>query len=197
MKKRETPSRCVFHVQRALCVLLLAGMIPVLTNCYGTFPLTRTVYKLNGSITDSQLVHSIILWIFGVFLGVYGITVFVDFVILNLIEFWSGDPIELSQSYEQDDGSVVALGPGLRPNEAVLTVSRDGVVETERRFVRNDEGITTVYDGQGREMGRVVPDGQKGFLFEDASGAEKARLSGTDIKQLTRELAAEEQEYSL
>lgn len=140
---------------RLIAFILLVTAAPVLmaSGCYGSFPLTRTVYEVNGEITDEKIIHSIVLWIF-ILLPVYGLAMLVDFVVLNLVEFWSGDEVEISQ-VETEDGAVIALGPGAEPNVAILTVSREGEVLSEMRFVRVENGVCKVFENGDQLTGWV------------------------------------------
>src|SRR5690606_37348724 len=72
----------------ALALALSLGV----SGCYGSFALTRWVYDFNGKITDNKFVHTIVTWAF-IILPVYSIAGFVDFVVLNLIEFWTDKPV--------------------------------------------------------------------------------------------------------
>lgn len=73
--------------------LLLASVVSACTlfsGCYGSFALTKKVYDWNGEASDNKFV----VWL--VFLGlnvipVYGIAVAVDALVMNTLEFWTGD----------------------------------------------------------------------------------------------------------
>jgi len=69
-----------------LCLALLAA--PMLSGCYGTFALTKAVYKFNGA-TDSKALQTGAFWLFLV-LPVYNFAVLGDVLVLNVIEFWTG-----------------------------------------------------------------------------------------------------------
>lgn len=69
-----------------LGVLLLA--LPGLGGCYGKFALTRSVYDANSQVTD-KYARSAVTIIF-VIIPVYEVSAIVDFLVLNVIEFWSG-----------------------------------------------------------------------------------------------------------
>lgn len=69
---------------------LLAAVVAssTLTGCYGKFALTRKVYQINGQVSDKYL-RSAVTWAF-IIVPVYGVASFLDFVLFNTIEFWSG-----------------------------------------------------------------------------------------------------------
>jgi hypothetical protein len=154
---------------RRTCLLVLLAMLPLTASCYGRFPLTKAVYRFNGDVTDNKWVHSIILWIFWL-LPVYSLAMLGDAIILNLIEFWTGETLEIS-STTTEDGKTVVLEPSADGREAVLTVSEKGRILVVQRFVRQADGTIQVVDGDGRLMGQVLPTPQGGFDLTDADGA--------------------------
>ena len=173
------------RIRRRVLSLVLVGLIPIgVSSCYGTFPLTRALYKINGGITESKWVHTIVLWGL-VFFQVYSITAFVDFVLLNLIEFWSGDEIDIAQTYEQDDGTMVALETSEDGETLTMTVSREGEVLAERRFVRLGDGRTAVYTEKADELVGMVSRGEDGgFFLEDYRTGETRTLTRGNIEEL-------------
>lgn len=68
---------------------LMLGISMTNTSCMGSWNLTKKVYKFNETVTGNKFINNILFWILGG-LGVYGVTIFIDYVILNLIEFWTG-----------------------------------------------------------------------------------------------------------
>lgn len=98
------------------------------SGCFGSFALTRKIYGLNESVSSNKFVR----WL--VFLGftiipVYGVGTFVDALVFNSIEFWSGSN-PLANAETQEDGTrVVKLSP-----TDTLRMSRDaqsGVMRIE------------------------------------------------------------------
>lgn len=71
------------------------------TGCYGSFSLVTKVHEWNGSVTDNKFVHELL------FLGlniipVYGVSAFIDAVIFNTVEFWTGsNPIAMKEGDEE------------------------------------------------------------------------------------------------
>lgn len=95
-----------------ICLISISSF----ANCFGKFSLVRKLYGFNESInigsglvaTFFKTVIFYVLWI----IPVYQIAGVVDFIILNLIEFWTGsNPVSLNEfdkdgklvkNYEQD-----------------------------------------------------------------------------------------------
>lgn len=156
-------------IYRRVCLVLLFALTPMLTvGCYGRFPLTKAVYRFNGDITDNKWIHSILLWIF-IILPVYSIAMLGDAIILNLIEFWTGENLEISK-HTRKDGAEVVLAPSADGNEAVLTVTKDGELLSMQRFVRQADGSVHVLDAEGRLAGEVLPTAEGGFDLTDSDG---------------------------
>jgi hypothetical protein len=178
-----TKRRQLQPVYRRVCLILLFAVTPLLTvGCYGRFPLTKAVYRFNGDITDNKWIHSIILWIF-VILPVYSIAMFGDAIILNLIEFWTGETLEIS-SYTREDGAEVVLEPSADGNEAVLTITKNGEVLGVQRYVRQADGSIQVLDVEGNLAGAVLPTANGGFDLTDADGNVVNGIPGEAIAAL-------------
>tara|TARA_R110002072_G_scaffold214159_9_gene371291 strand:+ start:170 stop:727 length:558 start_codon:yes stop_codon:yes gene_type:complete len=81
---------------------LAAGLSLMITQtgCFGSFELVKKVYEVNDGISNNKFIKSLIFWIGGF---VYGIAGFLDAVIFNLIEFWTGsNPIAMEEGqYEE------------------------------------------------------------------------------------------------
>ncbi|MDD5675291.1 MAG: DUF3332 family protein [Chitinivibrionales bacterium] len=75
-------------MKRIIIALALAGVI-AFNGCIGSFSLTTKLYSWNQKATGDKYVNTAILWVLGA-VQVYSATVFIDFVFLNTVEFWSG-----------------------------------------------------------------------------------------------------------
>jgi hypothetical protein len=155
-------------VLQTVTVLLLLALVPSLLGCYGEFPLTHMVYRFNGDITNSKVVHTVLFWIF-VILPVYDIAVIGDAVIFNLIEFWTGKELDEAR-IEQADGSELSLTPSAGGGEAVLSLTRDGHAEPRAVFRRISDTECEVRPPDGTLAGKVLqrPDGS--LVLTDARG---------------------------
>lgn len=83
-------------IKRSALALTLGSILVTQTGCFGTFALTRKTYEYHDGISSSKFVKSLLFWIPGGL--VYGVVGFIDVVILNLIEFWSGtNPLSMNE----------------------------------------------------------------------------------------------------
>ena len=166
-----------------ITLLVLIGMAPLMTGCYGNFPITRYIYKANGNVTNSRLVHTIVFWAF-VIIPVYEIGFLGDAFVFNLIEFWTGKaPLEPVATIDRE-GNTVALAPAENGRDAILTVSRDGRVLTQERFIRVSDTAFEVRDAQGKLNGKVIRSGDGDILLADADGRTIRTLSAESIAAL-------------
>lgn len=172
------------HV-RLMVFLSLLSLIPVLISCYGRFPLTRAVYDFNGDIGSGpheDLVESVVFWGF-LILPVYGIATLGDAVIFNLVEFWTGDSLEISYEVERPDGARLALTPQEDGREALLTLSRDGQVLEEHRFVRISPEEIEMRNAQGRLDGRILRSESGELRLTDAHGSVIKTISAQTLQR--------------
>jgi hypothetical protein len=83
-------------IKRSLFALAMGGILVSQSGCFGTFALTRKTYEFHDNLTDNKFVKSLLFWIPGGI--VYGVVAFLDAVIFNLIEFWSGsNPLSMNE----------------------------------------------------------------------------------------------------
>jgi hypothetical protein len=141
---------------KVVSILLIFCLVTVnISGCYGKFSLTKKLYTWNGTVGD-KWVNSIVMWVLFI-VPVYEVVGFVDLVILNVIEHWTGK-------------NPVAMGPG---ESETQIVQMDGktyeITASMNRFdinVISDEEITRtislVYDSaakswyaQNEEIGNI------------------------------------------
>jgi hypothetical protein len=76
----------------ALVLALVLGL-QSLSGCFGKFALVKAVYNFNDDLAAKDLtgrvIKSLIFFVL-VFVPVYQVAGFVDWIILNVIEFWTG-----------------------------------------------------------------------------------------------------------
>jgi hypothetical protein len=100
--------------------LLMLGIGTLNSGCMGSFSMTTKLYKWNESAVGNKFVDNLIFWVF-LIIPVYGISLFIDVVILNLIEFWSGSN-PLSMEPGQVEKGIVKGQDG---NDYEMTVTQN------------------------------------------------------------------------
>lgn len=158
--------------RRVVASALLLSFALGAGGCYGRFPLTRAVYKLNAdlgnefeaSTNQRGICKTLVMWGF-LIIPVYGFATLADGLVLNLIEFWTGDQIEIGKT-KTINGVDAAWAEGDNPNEVKLIFSRDGETFAERVFVRCSETEMAVRDAEGRELGTLLRDGSTISVYD-------------------------------
>ena len=149
---------------RCFAVLLLSGSLIMSSGCFGRFPLTHSAYRFNRNISDNEFWQNVVFWVFS--FAVYPIFFTIDVWILNVIQFWSGESLELSRLEYIDDGNRIIV-------HALDEDGREVVFQLERRgadgFAVLDE------DGDLKGVVRRLPDG--GIAMTSAEGV-VGRLPG-------------------
>ncbi|MBN2036510.1 MAG: DUF3332 domain-containing protein [Chitinispirillaceae bacterium] len=142
-------------MKRCIIAAVLAGVM-VFSGCIGSASLTTKLYSWNQEATGSKFVNTGILWVLSI-LPVYEVTVFVDFFILNVIEFWTGsNPIAFSgpQTLEKEvvsNGTIYKLTMG---NNLLTIDKRDGLEAGKGITIRYDAATASFYldDRQNAQM---------------------------------------------
>jgi Domain of unknown function (DUF3332) len=138
-------------VSRVLVLALLAAPLAT-TGCFGSFHLTRNVYKFNKDVSDQKLVRWLI---FLPLTFVYSGASVLDAVLFNSVEFWTDDnPINLGEarSFEGPNGEVARVTPRGNGVFDVVVTERSGASHGVT-LVRGDSGVTA-YGASGAVLGR-------------------------------------------
>ena len=134
-------------MKKGIITLLCAGMI-VLSGCYGKYACFNKLLAWNGTLGNKWL-NSIVHFAMNV-IPVYGIALFVDFLVLNTVEFWTGsNPLAAGDSYYEKDA---------QGNEILAVKNTDGSMtvemttaagETANLTLHRDENVVRALDAEG------------------------------------------------
>ena len=137
-----------------LTALLLAATI-MFSSCIGSFQLTNKVFKLNNNIGEkwvNELVFAACC-----ILPVYEITLFVDAIVLNSIEFWSGKKLitnngekKIVKNNEGKNIEITAMENGYN-----LT---DGAASMNLVFDEETQVWSAEYNNQSTDLIKIVDD---------------------------------------
>jgi len=126
-----------------LSVALAATLF--LSSCIGSFGLTKKVYNWNKSVSDKWVNELVFLGLS--IIPVYEIAVFIDAVVLNTIEFWTGNnPVAANtEVIETENGQYVVAASHdgytiTKGDETVQFVNENGVW-----FVKQGETVTPMF----------------------------------------------------
>ena len=140
--------------------LLLSATI-ILTSCIGSFRLTNNIKDWNEGVS-SKWVNEVIFVALHI-VPVYQIAVFVDAVVLNSVEFWTGSNLvvepgetKIVQNSQGETVEITALENGYKLSNG----------ETSMNLVFNAEQQiwSAVYDGQTTDLVKII-DSENAQLF--------------------------------
>ncbi len=126
------------------------------TGCYGSFALTKKLHAWNGSVCGtegwgSKWGNEVVFLITGVILPVYGICVFIDGLIINSIEFWTGNNPMNSVTVSKLDDSHDLRMEKVAENQIKVEILEAGLVIGTYTLDRTESG-TVMHDVAGNEV---------------------------------------------
>lgn len=138
--------------------------------CFGSFALTTKVYQFNRDVSSSFVVQEVVFLAF-LIVPVYGVVGFVDAIILNTIEFFTGsNPVAMNERQSE----TIAMADG---STMTLTYTRKGVwIEQEhdgkrtRHLLKNDVTGMQLLDESGLLIGATRRLDGGGFELVDGEG---------------------------
>ncbi len=150
--------------KKFLAVVLLSGAV-LFSSCIGSFRLTGDLYDWNRSV-GSKFANELVFLVFCI-VPVYEVAVAIDAIVLNSIEFWSGDnPMDASvQTVRGENGEYL-----VERGAAGYTVTHTATDESiEFRFDADAQSWSVVSGGQSVEL----------FSFVDADHVKMHLPDGT------------------
>ena len=117
---------------RRVVLSILAGvLLATSASCYGPFRLTKKIHAWNGTL-GNDIVEEIVFLAF-VIIPVYGVCGFLDGVVLNTIEYWTGNVL-IGAADAPVPGEERRFA-GADGSESVVTYLGEGRVRLEERGV--------------------------------------------------------------
>lgn len=84
-------------MKKFISICCAAAILSTATGCFGGFKLTKNLLSWNESVTNSKFVNNLVFYGL-VILPVYEFAVAADFLVLNLIEYWTGaNPLAMEE----------------------------------------------------------------------------------------------------
>lgn len=175
-------------------IYLMAGTM-LATSCVGSFTMFNKLAKWNRRATDSKFLNELI---FLVISPAYAIAATIDALILNSIEFWTGDNpmaknIGKTKNIKGDDGLMYAvkyLENGYeitRPNGSVLLLTYN---KEENNWYMNENGKENklIHFNENGTIKAFLNNGMTMDVTPDATGLYELRqaVAGTSYFMATR-----------
>jgi len=169
----------------ATAAVLVVAFGALSAGCFGSFPLTSQLYEVNKSVEDKYL-RSAVTWLFII---PYGFTATLDFLIFNLVEFWSGrssiasGPVTMEQADAGGKSVLLLARDGGGTSATVERYEGETLVSTLR--VRDDGAgkVTAVEHAGGRTVREItaVPAGDGSVeVTVSTSGGVTREMYGAD-----------------
>ena len=151
--------------RRWMAPVLLAAALTIvgtMPRCYGSFALTRTLHDWVGTI-ENKWVRSLVFFLIAVWPVpiVYGICILADGIVINSIEFWSGENPMAHGRYNEDGEYRTSLRDGAsradfhyrdRGERLDITLSHPDAPTTSMVLLREMPGVIFV-----EKDGELVP----------------------------------------
>lgn len=165
-----------------LLAIITAVSLVFGTGCYGSFPLTSAVHRVNDT-PGNDLVDTVVMWVF-LIVPVYEVAILGDAFVLNLLEFWVQGDVSLADGEgELRDGyELRRAGPDRL--QLVRETGDGGAVRAT--FVRVSESRCQVRGPDGGLLGRAVRDGEGRVVLESADGESLHVLRGDRVQACLR-----------
>ncbi len=166
---------------QVLSTVLVVALLLTAFGCYGSFQLTTKVYKFNGGL-GGKWVNELGFLVMSV-VPVYGVAVFIDAVILNTIEFWTGkNPMasnDAIQTFTMPDGKLVLNGKD-------KTYEFRQMINGQEQMVRIEcsEGETVARDASGAVLARSVRSADGGVTIYDAHGNVVSSMTKAQVESM-------------
>lgn len=142
--------------RQATAVAVLLAFLPLAGGCFGSFNLTRKVYKFNKSISPDKWLRWLMFLALSI-MPVYPFAAAVDVFFANAWEFWAGsNPIVAlePQTVVGPNGEVASLVPVENGARIVVTEPSGAVHSTT--LLREQPGVVAAYDADGRLVARLI-----------------------------------------
>lgn len=138
--------------KKSIAILMIAAIGATLSGCYGSFNMTKKVHDWNGSL-GNKFVQEAVFLAFNI-IPVYPVSVFVDAVILNTVEFWTGNnPLVLHEGVNH-----------------IQIKGVDYIVDVA------DESVK-VHDNQGVLLNELVFNAEENTWYSNTDGQESKLLT--------------------
>lgn len=153
--------------------MLVLTMAVMSAGCFGSFNLTKKVYKFNDGM-NGKWVKEIVFLAMNI-IPVYPVAGGIDVIILNTIEFWTGsNPV--AANITSDDGTQVAFNAE-KKEMTISYADKKFVVAMEngKATVKNDNGEAIAYVESTDDGGMMIKD-MKGNILSQQTSEQVAAL---------------------
>lgn len=138
-------------IKKLVLTLVVVSVLMASAGCYGSFQVTKKVYQWNGKVTNDKWSNSILFFGLAVF-QVYTFTLFVDGIVLNTVEFWTGaNPLAMNPG----DSDTQIVKSGENTYQVTATQNKFSITQTQGNQV--GKNVELIYNAN--EMAWYATDG--------------------------------------
>lgn len=171
--------------RRAALAALAVTSATLVGGCFGSFGLTQKVWKFNDGASSNKWIKWL-LFLGLIIIPVYSISVFVDAIVLNTIEFFTGKNPMLSRREELGQGHALAFSADGPDAVRVEHFERGQLVRAFRLERQGDTVTLTDHNGRALATARELP-----------SGAVEVRTTRGDVRASLEPAARERVEAAI
>lgn len=169
-------------------VALMLGVGTIGTSCMGSWSLTKVVYNWNDGATGNKYVDNILFWALA---PVYSVTLGVDYIALNLIEFWTGsNPIAMKPGEKENQ---LVKGKDGNKYEIVVTKNQYEITplsgaqkgKTVRVFFTPENQTWSMHkENTTTTLAKILPEGNKAEVYKADGSVELIDLNKLNTKRI-------------
>ncbi len=154
------------RVKMSAACVALAGSI-VLSSCIGSFSLTNRVLDWNKELTGNKFVNEVVFFAMHI-VPVYGITILADAVVLNSIEFWTGNDALAEGTVKEvkgEDGNYIVT-----TTKDGYTINKEGEDEAiDLTFNKENQSWNVTFEGETYELLKMNGNGTVDLNLQNGS----------------------------
>lgn len=160
------------------------------SGCFGSFKLTQAVWKFNKNVARDKWVQWLVFLVL-VIVPVYGLATFVDALVINSIEFWTGsNPVSADGSPWEKE---VLLADGTKAHMIAEDADTLRITHGDKVIrLRKEAGSIIALDEEGRVLS-TVREAEDGALERVGADGDRHRVeawelaaAGSDVSELAR-----------
>jgi hypothetical protein len=158
----------------SVAALIIVSFLLAASGCYGSFGLVKKVYKFNEGLGNkwTQEVGFLVMSIVPVYEG----AAFIDAIVLNSIEFWTGNN-PVAATLNSNDGSIKVAYD--KESGSIQLIQGN----TQYSFEKSKEG-TIVKDKEGNIVFLCIATDDGGMVLKDIQGKTVATYTGEQVQNL-------------
>ncbi len=165
------------RIKKNMVVISFLVLALSFTSCYGPFKLTNKLYDWNGKVGD-KVVNSLVFVGF-VVIPVYEVSLFLDGIVFNTIEFWTGNnPIAMNDG--ESESKVVKTESG----EYIITARKNSYIIEKKDGAEGYEKAELKYNPEDLSWYLITENGKHKVvsISEETGEAEAYLPDGSVIK---------------